>query len=393
MAAAPTGVAAESHVHDHGRMAAPERAIQTELGADAAFDAQGALWAVHKVSGHIAVSRSADRGQTWSSPVLVTPAPEMTDAGGDARPKIAVAGSGEIYVTWTRPLDEPFTGEIRFSRSLDRGRTFLPPVIVHRDRQIITHRFDTMAVNDRGQLFVAWIDKRDLVAATKAGGEPYRGAAVYFAVSDDRGASFRGDYKVADHSCECCRIALTPGAAGTVVAMWRHIFAPNIRDHAIASLRPDGTAGAIQRASFDDWRLDACPHHGPSIAIDADGDAHAVWFTASTERRGIYYSRMTGDGADRLRHIGVPPAANADIATDGRRLAVTWKDIDNGRTRLRGMLSSDAGRSWDEFVLASTAGASGQPRILCHGGTFVVFWNTQETPLSVTVFPGRDPST
>ena len=47
-----------------------------------------------------------------------------------------------------------------------------------------------------------------VIAAGK--GAKYRGAAVYFAVSDNQGASFRGDFKLADYSCECCRIAMLP---------------------------------------------------------------------------------------------------------------------------------------------------------------------------------------
>lgn len=389
-ASAPPPVDEHAHAHTlaHDGMNA-EKEVQIELGADAAFDPRGILWAVHKFNRHVAVSRSADLGRSWSQPVLVTLAPEPTDPGGDAQPKIALGPGGEIYVTWTRPLDLPFSGEIKFSRSLDGGRTFQAPIVVHRDRQVITHRFDTLAVNSTGQVFAAWIDKRDVVAAAKAGDPPYRGAAVYFAVSDDRGATFRGDFKVADHSCECCRIALTPRADGTVLAMWRHIFAPNVRDHAVATLHADGTATSAGRATFEDWRLDACPHHGPSIAVDADGRAHAVWFSGAPDRRGIFYGRLRPGGLDGLRQLGSLSAANPSVAIDGPRVAVAWKVIEAGRTRLCGMVSEDGGTAWQEFALLTVTGATDHPRVLAHGGRFHVLWNTREHPLSVTVFPER----
>ena len=158
---------ASAHAHGGKSYKGGDRAAQSELVAQAAFDTKGVLWAVHKVSGHIAVSRSEDRGLTWLNPVLVTPAPEPTDTGGDARPKIALGPAGEIYVTWTKPLAKPYTGEIKFARSLDGGRTVSAPFVVHRDRQEITHRFDALAVTARGQVVVAWIDKRDLVAAVQ----------------------------------------------------------------------------------------------------------------------------------------------------------------------------------------------------------------------------------
>ena len=373
---------------DHSKhgMASPARIAQAELGATAVFDAKGILWSAHKDAGHIAVSRSDDLGKSWSKPVHVTPAPEATDTGGDARPKIATGPAGEIFVTWTKPFAAPHSGAIRFSRSLDHGKTFSPPVTVHADPAETTHRFDTMAVNRQGQLFIAWIDKRDLLAATAAK-TPYRGAAVYFAVSDDRGATFRGDFKLADHACECCRIALTARADGTVVAIWRHIFAPNIRDHALAQLHPDGRAGEVRRASFEDWRMDACPHHGPSIAEDAAGRLHTVRFTLAPKSEGAFYGRPRDNGMDGQRRIGGDTAAHPDLATAGRRVAVAWTEFDGERSRLRAMVSEDGGVTWREHELATTTDMYDQPRVLTVGNRFLVFWNTRNEPLSVTSIP------
>lgn len=372
----------QQHQHSAGHASAGRAA---ELGASAAIDAQGMLWAAHKEGGHVVVSRSGDFGRTWSSPARVTVEAEGTDPSGEARPKVAAGKDGEIYVTWTRPLRKPYTGEIRFSRSLDGGQTFSAPLTVHADRQEITHGFDAIAVNRSGQIFIAWIDKRDRAAAAEA--RDYRGAAVYFAVSDDRGASFRGDYKLAEHSCECCRIALAARDDGSVLALWRHIFAPNVRDHALAAMYADGRAGDVQRATFDDWRVDACPHHGPSLAQDAQDRLHAVWFTQAPERSGVYYGRLRAGGVDAERRVGGDAAEHADLALAGRRVAVAWKEFDGERSQLRAMVSPDGGDSWQEFQLAATSGASDQPRVLAWKDRFYVFWNTRNEPLSVTELP------
>ena len=375
------GVADAAHSHGSpGPSAAQGRAA--ELGASAAFAADGALWAVHKISGHIAVSRSDDEGRSWSNPTLVTPSPEPTDTGADARPKIAFGEEGEVYLTWTRPLAKPYTGEIHFTRSLDRGRTFAPSIVVHRDRQEITHRFDALAVGAKGDVFVAWIDKRDLLQAEGAGRE-YRGAAVYFAVSTDRGATFRGDFKIADHACECCRISVVASEDGGAIALWRHIFPPNIRDHALATLGADGTAAPLERATFDDWAIDGCPHHGPALAVTG-GSRHAVWFAGGEKRRGVFYGKLDRRGAEEPRRIGTELARHADIAVDGAAIAVAWKVFDQNRAVLRGLVSGDHGKTWQERDLASVDGASDHPRVLTRRGRFFVFWHTKERPLSVT---------
>jgi hypothetical protein len=379
-------VFAQEH-HGHHAMPAAGRAGSAELGALAAFDARGILWAAHKQGGHVVVSRSDDLGRSWSEPTRVNPLPEATDTGGDARPKIAIGPGGEVYVTWTKALGKPYTGEIRFSRSLDGGRSFSAPVAVHADRQLIAHRFDALAVNGDGQVFIAWIDKRDGVAAAKAKLADYRGAAVYFAVSSDRGASFRGDYKLADHCCECCRLALLPGNDGSVRAMWRHVFAPNVRDHAMAQMFPDGRAGTLLRATFDDWRIDACPHHGPSLAADAAGRLHAVWFTQGPERSGVFYGRLRDGAVEAQQQIGGETAEHADLAISGERVAVVWKEFDGERSQLRAMRSDDGGDNWRDIRLASTAGASDQPRVLVWQDRFFAFWNTRDEPLSLVPLP------
>jgi hypothetical protein len=387
LAASLIGRAAFSAVdHSQHGMANPARAAQAELGATAAFDAKGILWSAHKDAGYVAVSQSADQGKTWSKRVHVTPEPEATDPGGDARPKIAIGRSGEVFVTWTRPFPKPHTGAIRFSRSLDSGKTFSAPITVHADPAETTHRFDTMAVNPKGQLFITWIDKRDGIA-TIAAKKPYRGAAVYFAVSDDSGATFRGDYKLADHACECCRIGLTSRADGSVVALWRHIFEPNIRDHAVAEIPADGSVGKIRRASFDDWKIDACPHHGPSIAEDSDKRLHAVWFTLAPKTEGAFYGRLRDGGVDAQRKIGSETAAHPDLAIVGRRVVIAWTEFDGERCHLRAMVSENAGESWREHDLASTTGMYDQPRVLTAGNAFHVFWNTKNEPLSVVPIP------
>jgi len=368
--------------HGHRHAGAPMGGAGDELGSSAVFDSKGVLWAVASQDQHVVLRRSTDFGRTWSQPANVNATPEPIGADGDARPRIAIAADGAIYVTWTRPLSKPYTGFIRFARSLDQGNTFDAPVTVHADRQEITHRFDSIAVDREGRLYIAWVDKRDGEAARASGG-PYAGAALYFAVSVDRGATFRGDFKLADHSCECCRIALLPRDDGTVTAFWRHVFPANVRDHALARLHPDGRVDGFRRATFDNWVVEACPHHGPSLAEDARGRLHAVWFSQGTAHSGALYGRLRDGGVDNLRRLGGETAEHPDIAIDGQAIAVVWKEFDGTRSHLRGMLSADGGSTWRNVAVGATSGPSDQPRLLIYNHRFHVFWNTRQEPFSV----------
>lgn len=384
--------AQEAHEHHVGAARAPAPG-RLELGTGAATDSRGRLWVAQKQGEHVVVRHSADEGASWSPPVRVNAAPEPIAAAGEAWPKIALGPAGEVYVSWTKPLPRPYTGEIRFARSVDGGASFSSPITVHQDRQEITHRFDALAVGPDGRVFVAWIDKRDQEAA-KAAKRAYRGAAIYLAISSDQGAHFGGDIRLADHSCECCRLGLAPHTDGRISVIWRHVFPPNIRDHAIATLSADGQPGPLLRASHDNWRIDACPHHGPSLARDAHGRYHAVWFTQGPGKEGVHYARLAQpEGGAELRtevtrRIGGAAAEHADLALSGEQVAVVWKEFDGQRTRLKALRSEDAGGTWRaEAEIASTTAPSDNPRLLVQDGRFRVLWPSKEAPLRLLPLP------
>uniref|UniRef100_A0ABX1N166 Exo-alpha-sialidase n=2 Tax=Aromatoleum buckelii TaxID=200254 RepID=A0ABX1N166_9RHOO len=369
-----TGAFAQHADHAAGKTAAV-RPAKPELGTSAAFGPDGVLYAVSKDGQHVVLQRSADAGASWDAPVTVNAEPEAISADGENRPKIAFAPDGSVLVSWTRPLAKPFTGEIRFARA-DTGQGFGAPITVHRDRQEITHRFETMTVSGSGQVVLAWIDKRDLEAAQGAKRD-YRGAAIYAAVSDDGGRTFRPEVKVGDHSCECCRIAIANDVDGLPLMLWRHVFEPNERDHALAKLGHDGTPGPVARATFDHWRVDACPHHGPSLAVFGDGTRHAVWFNEKDGEGRVFYGRLKEGRVEGQRTVGGERAAHADIAVGGERVAIVWKEFDGERTQLRAEVSDDNGGQFRSLSLAATEGASDQPRVIRRGAELLAFWRTR----------------
>lgn len=364
----------EAQAQGHSRPTAASRPARPELGTSAAFAPDGALYAVSKDGQHVLLHRSANDGATWEAPVVVNAEPEAISAEGENRPKLAFAPDGGVLVSWTRPLARRFAGEIRFARS-DDGRKFGAPITAHRDRKEITHRFETMAITGSGQVVLAWIDKRDLEAAA-ANKRDYRGAAIYAALSNDGGRTFLPEVKVADHSCECCRIAIANDTDGRPLVMWRHVFEPNERDHALAKLGADGTAAGVRRATFDHWRIDACPHHGPSLAVATDGTRHAVWFNEKDGEGRVFYGQLKDGRVEGQRAVGGERAAHADIAADGAQVAIVWKEFDGEHTVLRAELSDDSGAGFRSVTLATTDGASDQPRVLRRGASLFAFWRT-----------------
>lgn len=348
------------------------------LGASAAFDSHGRLWVVDAADGHIRVRTSTDDGATFGPPTIVNPAPERIYDEGENRPKIAFGPHDEIYVSWSQPRAKPWTGYVRFSRSLDHGAHFSAPLTVQHDLAEITHRFDALAVDGHGRVVIAWIDKRDMEAA-KAQGKPYLGAAIYYSWSTDRGASFVADHKLLDHSCECCRIALARTPDGEVAAFFRNIRGDNIRDHAYAVLRTDGRPSKVAQATFDDWHIMACPHHGPGLAIGDGGTRHAVWFEANGKPT-IWYGQL--DPGHVPRHtlvVAGAGASHADVAVHGHTVWIAWNQVGADGYALMLRRSDDDGLHFDApQAIAHSARSVGSPQLLLKDGKAFVAWNTMD---------------
>ena len=381
--AAPAAVAQDKHVHPN---AAPVSASR-DLGTAAAFDQNGRLWVVTKetenTDQYVVLKSSVDMGKTWTTGQRIQKTPEPVAANGEARPHIAVGTKGELYISYTSTVARPHIGNIRFVRSLDGGKTFSAPMTVHANRDHIVHSFESMVVDPTGRIYVAWIDGRDAVQA-KQQNKGYAGSAVYYAVSTDQGESFAGDYKVADHACECCRIGLSLNQNGKPVAMWRHVFAPNIRDHAIAELGPNGTVSESARVTFDDWKVDACPHQGPSLAFGKDGKRHQVWFNGKEGAASstLYAVEHAGKSSVSVP-LGTGQTSHADILVHEEQVAIVWKVFDGQSTALVLKQSDDGGNTWTEREAGRTAASSDSPYLVTSPKGIVFIWRTQNEGIRV----------
>ena len=295
-------------------------------------------------------------------------------------PKIALAPGGAVFVAWTRSGARPYTGDIRFARALDGGLTFSDPVVVNDDGLTTGHRFETLSVNVAGDVFLVWIDKRDLETATAAG-STYAGAALYYAWSTDGGATFTSNAKIKDHVCECCRIAVAIEDTGWPVLVWRDVL-DGIRDHRILRFLDRDRVSALARVAVDNWRIDACPHHGPSLAIDSEGTYHTVWATGVSPRGpGSFYARSEDRGAtfSTPMSIGSPETlGHASVTAAGLRVAVAWKGKSaSGDTAIGVLDSTDGGRSWGEArEVVTTTGSSDHPLVLSDGHDLYLSWHT-----------------
>jgi hypothetical protein len=359
--------------HQHGGGKAPEA-----FTAAPAFGPDGRLWLARASADRIVVQKSNDLGKTFTAPVAVTPEPVDLDWGPDARVHIAVDGKGNAVVSFAIFQDQRFNGRAFVSRSTDNGARFNRPQPLTRDTT--SQRFETVAIDPAGRVFAAWLDKRN-IAAARATGRAYPGAALAYAWSDD-GATF-GDTTVAlDNTCECCRLGITFAGPGRPAVVFRNIFADSIRDHAVVTFKDASTPGPLQRVSTDNWKIEACPHHGPSLAIAEDGSYHVAWFTDGEARKGLFYARAASGETpfEAPRALSSPDRqpARPYLLANGRALHLVWKEFDGTKAQVRWQMSHDSGRSWSApRTVADTEDASDHPLLVAHAGRAYLSWLTK----------------
>ncbi len=384
LAHAPLAHAPLAHAHDmhEAKPAAVAKCLEISLScaksATAAFGSDGRMWIIWSAAGRVYVSASKDKGASFAAPVPVSDPAETMDDNGEARPKLLTTKDGTLVALYGQRMDNRYNGKVFFSRSTDGGQSFAKPQPM---QDGIGQRFETLMEAPGGRIYAAWLDTRNRLTA-KAAGKEYNDTGVAVAWSDDGGISFTGKSIQADYACDCCRVAMALDKDGSPVLAWRHVFGRNLRDHVVAKIAKDASALEPKRVSEDQWAIDACPRHGPSLAIEQGGAWDMVWYTAGKRRQGLFFARSE-DGGNTFsdpQGFGSPDRApsHPQVLSQGERLWRVWKEFDGTTTAIMAQSSSDQGRTWDlAQSMASTTDASDHPQLVSDGETAYLSWLTK----------------
>jgi BNR repeat-like domain len=328
--------------------------------------------------GKVSVAQSVDMGKTFSPPVVVAEHGKSLDTGGDARPQIVSDAKGNVFLAYAFFKDKNWNAQINKALSGDSGKTFTTPesLVVNGSSE----RFPSMLIRPDNSIFITWIDKR-LIAAAKQGGVPKLGGSIAYSFSNDGGKIFQAERIANEDSCECCRIGVSLDPKAQPVIVYRAIFPGSIRDHATQIISSKGLE-QMRRVSKDEWKTDACPHHGPSIAVSATGAIHTAWFTQGKARSGVFYANSHDQGKTYSTPIRVgKEGANVSrpyLLAMGKSVWLVWKEFDGQSTLVLMKKSSDDGKTWSPAkLLAQTSEYSDHPLIISRGDEAYLSWLTR----------------
>ncbi|WP_353433116.1 sialidase family protein [Polynucleobacter sp. MWH-UH23A] len=339
----------------------------------------GGLLLAWTAGGRVSVAQSSDKGKTFSTPVSIAQHGKALDFGADARPQIVANSNGKVFLAYAFFKDSNWNAQINTSISNDGGKTFSAPKSLVNDSA--SQRFPSALIGSDNAIFVAWIDKR-IVADAKKAGQQRLGGSITYSFSEDGGETFAPERIANEASCECCRIGAAIDSQGGVGVVYRAIFPGGIRDHATQIIASSGP-GKVRRVSNDEWKTDACPHHGPTIAISQSGKMHVAWFTQGSNRSGVFYASSVnrGETYTKPQRIG---AIDANISRPyllavDNSIWLAWKEFDGVRTAIYLKKSFDDGKIWSApEMISSTTGYSDHPLLLNQGDEVYLSWLTRD---------------
>jgi hypothetical protein len=343
------------------------------------FTSDGKLLLSWTANGVVSVAESVDLGKSFSPPVKIAEHGKSLDAGADARPQIVADKQGNVFLAYSFFKDSGWNAQINIARSEDGGNTFTAPASLVNDSS--SQRFPSVLIKPDGNIFISWIDKR-LVAAAKQGGEKRLGGSIAYSFSQDGGKTFQAERFANESSCECCRIAASLEPKGNPVVAYRAIFPGGIRDQASQVISSKG-AEPVRKVDDDDWKTDACPHHGPSIAVSESGKFHVAWYTQGSKRFGVFYANSSNQGLaySKPSRIGAEGSnvARPYLYASGQQVWLVWKEFDGVKSSIYLKESGDDGKSWTApKILTSTAGYSDHPLLLSRGNEVFLSWLTRD---------------
>jgi hypothetical protein len=259
------------------RLAAPDNA----LVPDAQVDGQGIVHLIYGQDHSAFYQRSTNNGATFTPAVKINSTGTVETEMGERGPKLAVGTDGVIHVVWADDWAPGVQCYVRYSRSLDGGKTFAP-------RQTVSQMPGvdgvTLTADGTGNVLAFW---HVMVAPPPA---VPQATWLHLARSTNNGAQFLANERsqitgLAGAACSMCMMRARMGPDGKVYLAFRNAE-DNVRDFYLLQGTPAQNAFAAIRVNQDNWIIDRCPMCGPELTFAPDGRALCAYMS----RNKVYWA-------------------------------------------------------------------------------------------------------
>ncbi len=205
---------------------------------------------------------SANKGKSFSSPVLVAVLPKLGMAGGRG-PQIVSAKENLLIAA------ADHTGNIYTYIQNKTAKTWRKAGKINDVPDVAKEAFVSLASNTAGEIYAIWLDLRDDHRNKIVGAKSFDGGKTWSKNSII--------YKSPDSTvCECCKPSVA--MKGSLVAvMFRNWLHGNRDLHIIQSKDGGRNFGPAQKLGEGSWKLNGCPMDGGGLVIQRNNTIQTVW--------------------------------------------------------------------------------------------------------------------
>ncbi len=304
----------------------------------------------------------------WSAAATVVSSDKMMVNSADV-PSVRAMPAGFAAHWMMESGPDPEAYDLRVAWSAD-GRTWTAPVAPNRDKTMSQHGFATLFPTADGGTGVVWLDGR-----TTHGDE---GDMQLRAAMFDRAHKSLSDSLIDSRVCECCPTSVALTADGPIAA-YRNRTTAEIRDIYVTRLAGSRWSMPI-RVRADNFKIDACPINGPSIAANGK-DVAVAWFTAPNEKQQSFVAFSHDGGrtfgkAVKVEDQGTLGRMQVALAADGAAI-VGWVEFANEKSTFRVRRIGADGTRGQSVAVADISGTR-FPRLAVAKNEAVVAWTESE---------------
>ena len=292
--------------------------------------------------------RTYQNGEPVDGPVQIVQSFESTVFF----PQGCASADGTLFLTWSG------NGRLFFSRSSDRGQSWLEPMRIDRGTDSVARAAEPRMACNGANVFVVWKDSRDMdghVYSNRSSdwGDGWQPADARIDAIDGEVQGYRyGPLVAAD-------------AGGNVYVAWvknGHLYAQVSND--------GGESWSTEETQLDQLGVPDPGGSRPSIAVVDDGHVYVAWTSGNGQ---MYLNRSTDFGANWLpaeqrisdRFAVVAPAGTVTADNNGHVYGLWYYQAPDASVfTVRFNTSSDDGVTWqDSDTLLGTTGVGLHPFI------------------------------